>query len=61
MSANVPTGEVAHAVVAVDSVDAMAEEEAADSAAVETETAISEITTLRIDSPESVYVNRDGT
>lgn len=61
MSANVPTGEVVHAVVAVDSVDEMAEEEAAGSAAVETETAISEITTLRIDSPGSVYVNRDGT
>lgn len=60
MSANVPIGEVVHAVVAVDLVDAMVAEEAVDSAAVEIEIAISEITTLRIDSPGSVCVNRDG-
>lgn len=61
VNANVPTGEVVHAVVAVDLVDAMVAEEAVDSAAVEIETAISEITALRIGSPESDYVNRDGT
>lgn len=61
VSANVRTGEAVHEAVEIDSVDAMEEEEGAAGSAAETATAISEITTLRTDSPESVYVNRDGT
>jgi len=60
-NANVPTGEVEHAVAVVDLVDAMVAEEAVDSVAVGIETAISGITTSRIGSPGSDCVNRDGT
>lgn len=61
VNANAPTGEVVHAVVAVDLVDAMVAEEEVDSVAVEIETAISEITASRIDNPGNDCVNRDGT
>lgn len=59
-NANVPTGEVEHAVAVVDLVDAMAEE-AVDSVAVAIETAILGTITSRIDSPGSDCVNRAGT
>lgn len=64
VSVNVLTDEeeavvVEHVVVEVDSADATAEE-AVDSAAAQTETAVSVTIILRTGSPGSVYVNHDG-
>lgn len=54
--------EVEHVVAEADSADAMVAEEAAvDSAAAQTETAVSGTTILRIGNPGNVYVNHDGT